>query len=147
MKSLFNPAENKELIERIERLTPATQPKWGKMRVDQMLGHCQAPFQVAYGELKLKRGLIGFLFGGMAKKQMSGPKPFKQNLPTHPKFVVADQRVFNEEKQKLETYIERFNNPKAIVLDTHPFFGKMSPNEWDNLMWKHLDHHLRQFGV
>jgi hypothetical protein len=147
MKSLFNAAENRELIDRIGKLTPSTPALWGKMRVDQMLAHCQAPFKVAYGELNLKRGLIGLLFGGMAKKQMSGNKPFKQNLPTHPKFLVADQRVFNEEKEKLESCIVRFNNPKAIVLDTHPFFGKMSPDEWDNLMWKHLDHHLRQFGV
>jgi hypothetical protein len=147
MKSLFNTSDSSKIIERIENLKPDSQAQWGKMRVDQMLAHCQAPFKVAFAELPLKRGLIGVLFGGMAKKQLAGPKPFKPNLPTHPKFVVADQRVFNDEKGKLILYIKRFNAPSAIVLDKHPFFGKMNPQEWDNLMWKHLDHHLRQFGA
>lgn len=147
MKSLFNTFDNEELINRIDKLTPETAAQWGKMRVDQMLTHCQRPFEVAYGELPLKRGLIGILFGGMAKKQLGGPQPFKPNLPTHPRFVVVDQRVFNDEKNKLVSLIKRFTSPTAIKLDTHPFFGKMSSREWDNLMWKHLDHHLRQFGV
>jgi hypothetical protein len=148
MKSLFNPADNQEMLDRVNRLTPSTSAQWGKMRVDQMLAHCQGPFKVAYGELILKRGLIGLLFGSIAKKQLAGTEPFKPNLPTHPKFVVADQRVFQDEKEKLVALIKRFGKgPSAIVLDMHPFFGKMSSQEWDSLMWKHLDHHLRQFGV
>jgi len=27
------------------------------------------------------------------------------------------------------------------------FFGKLSGKEWGELMYKHIDHHLRQFGA
>ena len=88
------------------------------------------------------------LFGSIAKKQLTGQEPFKPNLPTHPKFVVADERVFTDEKEKLIALIKQFaKGPSAIVLETHPFFGKLSSQQWDNLMWKHLDLHLRQFGA
>lgn len=148
MKSLFNNSDTQDILKRIDKLQPSTPAQWGKMRVEQMLTHCQRPFKVAFGELVLKRGLIGILFGGTAKKQLGGPTPFKPNLPTHPKFVVADERTFNEEKEKLVLYINQFSKgPSSIKLDLHPFFGKMTSQEWDNLMWKHLDHHLRQFGA
>ena len=29
----------------------------------------------------------------------------------------------------------------------HPVFGKMSPTDWGVLGYKHIDHHLKQFGV
>ena len=70
MKKIFDPAENKLIKERINKLTANSQPLWGKMNVSQMLAHLQPPIQVAFGQLQLKRGLIGFLFGKIAKKQM-----------------------------------------------------------------------------
>jgi hypothetical protein len=149
MKSLFNAADNQEVLNRINRLSPGTKQLWGKMTVAQMLAHAQTTLQVALGERKLKGGLLGFLFGRIAKKKLSGDKPFKQNLPTAPSFVVKDERNFEEEKEKLIDLVKRFgsHDPEEIAKRAHPFFGKMSVNEWDNLQWKHLDHHLRQFGV
>ena len=63
------------------------------MTADQMLVHAQRPLQVALGELKLKRTLVGILFGNMAKKRIArGEEPFSRNLPTDKNFVVADHR-------------------------------------------------------
>ena len=149
MKSLFDPEVTREMVDRINQLTPGTKPLWGKMKVDQMLAHMQSPLRVALGEENLKKGLMGFLFGRIAKKQLVKEEPFKRNLPTAPSFIVKDERNFEEEKAKVIDLIQRFSKEPGEKLDTrvHPFFGKLTADEWNVLHWKHLDHHLRQFGV
>jgi hypothetical protein len=147
MKSIFNATDNAEFIDRIDKLSPSSQALWGKMNVSQMLAHCQVVIQVALGELQLKRNLLGFLFGTMAKKQIL-EKPLKQNLPTFSEAKITDAKNFDKEKQKLIELIKRFSaGPSVISKDPHPFFGPLTIDEWNTLQVKHLDHHLRQFGV
>lgn len=150
MKSLFNTSENQEIIARINTLTNASQGQWGKMNVAQMLAHCQEHLLVALGEKELKRGFIALLFGGFVKKQLTrSEKTFSKNLPTDKTFIVVDSREFEIEKIKLISLINRFlkSGNQGITKKDHPFFGKMTPQEWDMIQWKHLDHHLRQFGA
>jgi hypothetical protein len=149
MKSLFNISDNKEIISRINSLTPETKGGWGKMNVSQMLTHAQTPLKVAFGELKLKRTLMGFLFGRIAKKKLSDEKQWGKNMPTDKNFIVTEQKNFEEEKGRLISLVQRFtqSGPAGISKETHPFFGKLTADEWDKLMWNHLDHHLRQFGA
>ncbi len=150
MKSLFNPSDNNHIVERINKLTHNSQPAWGKMNVGQMLAHCQVPLRAAYGEVKTSRGLIGILFGGMAKKKyINKDMPFEKNLPTDKLFIMTTEKEFEEEKSKLIPLVKRFATQGAngITTEPHPFFGKMTADEWDRLQAKHLDHHLRQFGV
>ena len=148
MPSLFQPQDRQEILNRIQKLNPDAIAEWGKMDVKKMLRHCQAPLQVALGELKLKQGLIGLLFGKMAKKSLLKPEPFKRDLPTAPQFKVGDIPLeFENEKQKLISLIKQFGEAgPQNDRGKHPFFGTMNENEWDQLQWKHLDHHLRQFG-
>lgn len=149
MNSVFDPKINADFIARIQQLRPDSTALWGKMTVDQVVLHMQVPIQVAFGEVKLKRGLIGLLFGGMAKKQLLKPEPFKHNQPTHPRFRVNIHPDFEAERQKLITLVKRFavEGPNVLTKEAHPLFGEMTVEEWDTLQWKHLDHHLRQFGV
>jgi hypothetical protein len=104
---------------------------------------------VAFEELKLKRGIIGILFGSMARKKLTGPEPFGKNLPTDKHFIITGQPDFEKERANLINYVQRFTKtgPAGITREAHPFFGKMTSQEWDALMFKHIDHHLRQFGV
>lgn len=148
MPSLFDPAESRALLDRIKRLNPATQGQWGLMNVAQMLAHTQQPLRVATGELAVKRGLLGRMVGGYFKKQVLA-KGFRRNATTDKAFVVADNRKFEEERTKLVQLITDFTvkGPAGLTEHPHPFFGKMTPAEWDQLQWLHLDHHLRQFGV
>ncbi len=101
------------------------------------------------GEHKLKRNLLGLLFGRLAKKALVGDKPYSRNLPTSPSFVVKDNKIFEEEKSKLIGIIQRFSGggPEVLIKTPHPFFGPLTVEEWDKCQWKHLDHHLQQFGV
>ena len=149
MKSLFDPAESKIIIERINSLNPQSQPLWGKMNVSQMLAHSQKTLKLALGKETIKRSFIGFLFGGIAKKQLLKPEPFKKNLPTAPEFVIVDKTDFETEKRNLINLVEEFTQggPSALSKNPHPFFGKLSVEEWNLSNWKHLDHHLRQFGA
>jgi hypothetical protein len=149
MKSLFDSTDNNAIINRINQLTMSNAAVWGKMTAAQMLAHVSVPMQVGFGEVKLKRGLMGILFGSMAKKQMVNERPFKQGLPTDKNFIIKDLVNFEEEKNKAMSLVKRFaeKGPSAITGEPHPFFGKLTTREWDMLTWKHLDHHLRQFGV
>jgi len=149
-KSQFKKEDVDAFITRIEKLTPQSQALWGKMNVAQMLTHCQKPYELASGELVTKPNpIVKFLFGKSARRQLMMDPIYKRNLPTFKEAVIADQRDFMTEKSKLIQRIQSFydKGEAGIKLEMHPFFGPMSPREWDLLMVKHLDHHLSQFGV
>ncbi|MEP7108730.1 MAG: DUF1569 domain-containing protein [Ferruginibacter sp.] len=149
MKNLFDPVTYNEIIQRLDNLTPQSQRKWGKMEVAQMLAHCKAVFRVPLSEKKLPRIFLGRLLGWMIKSKLYNDVPWKQNLPTAPDFKIKDQRIFDEEKKKLTELVDAFHKagPDGISKYPHPFFGKFTTDQWGASMYKHLDHHLQQFGV
>jgi hypothetical protein len=146
VKNLFDPAVKQDIINRINKLTPGSKPLWGKMNVGQMLAHCQMPIGVADGTHKLKRTFMGRLVGPMVKSILYNDKPFKHSLPTDKSFVMTDPKDFEKEKQKLLEMVRNFSET-GIVNETHTFFGKLTKEQWSKGTWKHLDHHLQQFGV
>ena len=131
VKNLFDPVVKQQIIDRINTLTPATQRLWGKMDVAQMLAHCQMPLGVAVR---------------LVKKKLFNDQPFKQNLPTDKSFKMTDPKDFEKEKQGLLQMIRGFSE-ESMTNEPHPFFGRMTNTEWSKGTWKHLDHHLRQFGA
>ncbi len=149
-KNLFDEKEAEGAIERINTLTPETQPKWGKMNVSQMLAHCNVAYEMTYTDKHPKpKALQKFLTNLFAKKIVVGPKPYKKNLRTAPVFLVTDKKDFETEKKRLIAHVEKtqklggehFNNKESYA------FGALTSEEWNTLFSKHLDHHLRQFGV
>lgn len=150
MESIFDPKGNKNIIDRIESLTPITLSQWGKMTVSQMLLHCQQPIKVAFGTLQLQpKPLLAFFFGKAAKKQLTSDRPFGKGMPTSKQFKITHEPDFEKSKRELIILVEAFakEGHDAIKIDKHPLFGKLTPHEWDLMQWKHLDHHLRQFGA
>ena len=149
MKGIFNKNDNEELIKRIDQLSVDSRPLWGKMNVAQMLAHCQQPIRVAFGLSEPTRTLFGRLFGNIAKKKLLSDRPWRKNLPTDRTFIIADSRDFEKEKENLKNLVRKFHDdgPGALSKRPHPFFGNMSTEDWDRMSWKHLDHHLQQFGV
>ncbi len=146
VKNLFDASVKQDIINRINKLTPQNQAQWGKMNVAQMLAHCQMPLGVATGKHTLKRNFLLSLIGPLFKKQLYNETPFKRNLPTDKSFIIANPQEFEKEKQNL---IDMVNSFSATTMsgEPHPFFGKLSKEEWSKGTWKHLDHHLQQFGV
>lgn len=149
MLDLFDPGTRAELLERLGRLRDDSPRQWGTMDPAQMLGHCSAALQVGTGDTPRPHSVVGRLLGWMVRKRLLGSEPFGRNSPTDPTFVVKDTRDFAIEKVRLEALIERFaaRGPEAAAAQTHSFLGRLSGEEWGRLMAKHLDHHLRQFGV
>ena len=149
MKNLYQPEAVDEVLSRIDKLHPATQRQWGKMDVAQMMAHCAAALDMATGELILPRMLIGRLIGRFVKPIYSNDKPFSRGNPTDPKLVVADSRDFAFEREQLKVKIRQFHEggEAKCTRHPHPFFGALTPREWGTGMYKHLDHHLRQFGA
>ncbi len=144
MKSVFDKTSRDELINRINSLDENSTAQWGKMNVSQMLKHCTQWDEMAMGKKKYKQSLIGKLFGKMALKNMLKDEPIKQNLPTVPAFKIRENVNFAEEKEKwinLLNEYEHFSNDGFI----HPFFGAMSKEHTGYIVYKHIDHHLRQF--
>jgi hypothetical protein len=147
VKNLFDTAVKQDIIARINKLTPESKPLWGKMNVAQMLAHLQVPIGVAEGTQKLKRTFFGRIVGPMVKSILYNDKPFKRSLPTDPSFVMTgNEKDFETEKQKLLVIVSNFSEA-SIVNETHTFFGKLTKEQWSKGTWKHLDHHLQQFGV
>lgn len=149
MKHMYQSGILDEILSRINQLQPSSQSVWGKMSVGQMLAHCIVGLEVATGSKNPKRVFLGFLFGRHFKKMILGEKDFNKNSPTDKSFIITKDCDFEEERQKLIKLIHVFvkNGPAGCSTRPHPFFGEMSPKEWSILMYKHLDHHLRQFGV
>jgi Protein of unknown function (DUF1569) len=147
VKNLFDASVKQDIINRINKLTPQTPAHWGKMNVAQMLAHCQMPLGVATGDHKIKGSFIFKLIGPMFKSLIYNDKPFKHNLGTDKSFVMVNtEKDFTIEKQKLVNMIERFNEA-TMIDEPHPIFGRMTKEQWSKGTWKHLDHHLQQFGV
>ncbi|MDZ4773738.1 MAG: DUF1569 domain-containing protein [Planctomycetota bacterium] len=147
--SLWVTADRAAIEARIKALRADSPPHWGKMNAAQMLWHSQQPLRVAIGQLRLKHSLIGKLFGKMAKKRLLAGKPWGQGMPTAPEFRIAKTPDFESERRTLLDLVRRFGEggPASLTQAPHPFFGPMIAEEWTALQWKHLDHHLRQFGV
>jgi len=143
---LTDPLVKSEIIHRFNQLSPVTPALWGKMNASQMLAHCNAQIRVALGDDKLPPSIIGKLFGRFLKKKVLDEKPYSRNLPTAPSFVVKQTPDFEDAKKKLLESIHKFDNT-GITKEAHPFFGKMTVEEWSRGTWKHLEHHLKQFGL
>jgi hypothetical protein len=149
MQNLFQPEAAAEVIARIDKLQPTTQHQWGKMDVAQMMAHCSATLDAASGRVVLPRLFIGRILGPFVRPQFTNDKPFSKNGPTHKKLVIADKRDFVREQEQLKTCVQQFHEGGEVQCTKHPhaFFGSLTPQEWATGMYKHLDHHLRQFGV
>jgi hypothetical protein len=149
MRSLFEKATAEELKQRMAKLMPETQRQWGKMSAAQMLAHCSVGMEVSLGDLVLQQVWLGKLFGKRAKASMMSGKPVRRNMPTDQAYLVKDERDLNVERTKLAGLIDRFQaaGPEGCTKHSHSFFGPMTPEEWSELNYIHLNHHLEQFGV
>lgn len=150
MKDIFDPKTTTDTIARIDQLTPETQPLWGKMNVSHMLAHCCVTYEMAYTDKHpAPKGFMKIILKLFVKNMVVSEKPYKKNLKTAPQFVIADERDFKKEKERLIAYIKKTEELGGDHFDgkENLSFGKMSKKEWNNMFYKHLDHHLQQFGV
>src|SRR4051812_42550346 len=147
MKTIFDKTTRDELIARINTLNTDSKPQWGTMNVYQMLKHCTVAEEFYQGEVSHKRMFLGRILGQWALKGMlKDDAPMRRNAPTSDHFKIKEVSGDVEaEKQKLIKLLnayEHFN----ITGFVHWFFGKMTREQIGQLVYKHTDHHLRQFN-
>jgi hypothetical protein len=151
IEDMFNPNGKASMLSRINALTPNSKPLWGKMNVGQMLAHCNVAYEIVHEPGKHSApGFVGKFFARVfAKETVVGDKPYPQNGPTAPMFVIKDSKDFDKEKARLVAYINKTFQQGAAHYEglENMTFGKLSAKQWNTLFSKHLDHHLRQFGA
>ncbi len=153
MKDLFHPMLVEETKQRILRLRPESERQWGTMGVAQTLAHCTAGIKMAMGVIQVKRAPFpATLLGPLIKPLVfRDDKPIRRNAPSSPELLSADptQCELERERSVLIAAIDSFASQGAACCTghPHPFFGPLKPEQWAILMYKHVDHHLRQFGV
>ena len=150
MKNIFDKSISEEIIERINALNPDLKPNWGKMNIGQMLAHCNVTYELAYENNVAKpKGFKKWLLKTIVKKIVVNEKPFTKNGRTAPEFLMTDEKEFNFEKDRLITFINKTQElgPTHFHNKESHSFGNLTTQEWNNMFYKHLDHHLNQFGV
>jgi hypothetical protein len=150
MKNIFQQSVVDEVIYRINNLKPDTKPLWGKMDVAKMLAHCNVTYEFIYDSIHpVPNGFVKLLLKLFVKKGVVNEVPYKKNLKTAPEFIISNERNFEKEKERLINYIKRTADLGESHFDGKESrsFGKLNITEWNNMFYKHLDHHLSQFGV
>ena len=151
MTNLFDATVANRVKTRLRQLDPQSERRWGKMTAAQMLAHCAVSMQWAVGEVVPEKApLPARLMGRLVKPMVfRDDDPMRKNTPTAKSLIVAGDRDLGKERERLSGLIDKFatGGPAGCTNNPHSFFGKMTPEEWAILTYKHLDHHLRQFGV
>lgn len=150
MKNIFDKTTIEEVINRINKLTPTTQRVWGKMTVSQMLAHCNVTYEMVYEDIHPKPNpIMKLILKLFVKSGVVGEKPYKHGLPTASQFLIKDEKDYEKEKIRLINFVNKTQKLGEINFqnkESHSF-GKLTSGEWNNMFYKHLDHHLKQFGV
>ncbi|MCL7763557.1 DUF1569 domain-containing protein [Polaribacter sp. Z014] len=150
MRNIFEKEITNEVIKRIDNLTASTKPTWGKMSVSQMLSHCSVSYEMVYTDKYPKpNAFTKWILKMFVKKIVVSEKPYAKNGKTAAQFIISDDKEFEVEKKILIDYITKTQELGEAYFEgkeSHSF-GELTAVEWNNSFYKHLDHHLTQFGV
>jgi hypothetical protein len=74
--------------------------------------------------------------------------PWPKGVATSPELLSRMPEQWTAEMAALRAAIEAFvSKSRDGAWPRHPRFGHLSGPEWGRLMYRHLDHHLTQFGL
>ena len=147
MKSIFDKEAFDEIKNRLAKLNENAERQWGKMNAGQMVHHCQGPLNIILE--KTDYGLKpNWFVKTFFKKSLYNDKLWKKGLPTAPPFKEVEPRDFTVEKANLEALLDELGAQRNREnWQPHPMFGRFTKQQWGQMQYKHLDHHLRQFGA
>lgn len=146
MATFWNADDRKRLLQRMDRVSPPRVPLWGKMNAEQMVEHVTAQMEMALGDFPVRQRK-SWLGRWPMRPLIVHWLPWPKGSPTAPEliqFTTADwDQVRLHFKQTFERVVQQ--GPGG-AFGPHPLFGKLSARSWGVLLYRHLDHHLRQFG-
>lgn len=147
MKSIFDIETRMEILNRIDSLNQENKAAWGQMTVGQMVKHCALCEEYYHGNLVVSKSFLGRLIGRVVINKMlkDDQSMLQKNTPTAPQFRVQNDIANLElEKEQWKSLIGQYAFFEKEYF-THWFFGKMSKEQLGQFIYKHCDHHLRQF--
>lgn len=148
--NIFDKNVSDQMLGRIKSLSKNNTAQWGKMDVAQMMAHLNVPFEYAFETTHKKpNAFFKFMLKTMVKGGVVNEKPYKRNSGTAPDFIIKGQRDFEVEKTRLISYFQNMTTQSRADFEGREYlpFGNMTATEWNNLFYKHIDHHLTQFGA
>ena len=147
MKSLWHDDARRDLRRRIASLSPDAKAGWGRMSAPEMVAHLTETARMALGELPCATKRLPFRYPPL-KQLIVYLAPFPKGAPTAPELLRGTPGEWPADIARLETLLDRLvaRDPSRPWPD-HPAFGRLSARAWGVLTYKHVDHHLRQFGV
>jgi hypothetical protein len=147
MKTVWNAPEQRELHDRIARLTPSSPRQWGKMNVSQMVMHLVEALRMTSGELVIPSKNVPLRYTPV-KQLVICWLPFPKNAPTAKELTERPPTDWNTDLRELQSRLDDLvRRGASATAAEHPAFGTMTPKLWGVLVYRHMDHHLRQFGV
>lgn len=138
------------VIDRIDQLTTDSNALWGTMNVSQMLAHCCVTYEMAFDNIHSKPNpLMRLVLKWIVKDYVVSEKQYQKSSKTAPAFIIKEEKNFQVEKERLKKYLQKTVEVGPSFFDGKESlsFGKLTIQEWNNMFYKHLDHHLKQFGV
>jgi hypothetical protein len=145
MPTILNPADRDAILQRLRRVQPAAQPRWGKLTAPRMVCHLADSLRVSLGDVPIRR--LDTLPSRTLVKWLvvySPIQPPRGKIQTAPEMIASAPTSWEKDMAQVETLIDRLAaTPTSAV---HPSFGPLNHGGWGKLTWKHIDHHLRQFG-
>lgn len=147
--SLWNTSDQSDLKYRLSKLNKDSKRQWGTMNVGQMLRHMDIAYKNAIGEIFVPKQSMAVIASIPPVRWLFiYMLPFQKNLPTAKEYIASPNIDFGAAYDTfLNTYEKITKDLETIKFVEHPIFGKLSHQDWGALLYKHLDHHLKQFGV
>ena len=147
MKSAWNTSDRRDLQRRVAALRPEARGQWGSMTAPQMVAHLADSLRMALGDLPCaaKKSPIRYT---PLKQLIIYWLPFPKGVPTAVELISRVPATWQAEVDDLSGLLEEFGRrDRSAMWPDHPAFGRMHGTSWGVLVYRHMDHHLRQFGV
>jgi hypothetical protein len=152
MKTLASAADREAIVRRLHTVVPESPRRWGRMSAHQMLCHLTDVFRSSMGERRVKSTLPIVAQVPVRWVAIWLPLRWPRGFPAPPEW---DQMIagtppsnFEQDRSELLRIFARFTEqPRTFAWSEHAIFGHLSDREWQRLGYRHMDHHLRQFGA
>jgi hypothetical protein len=148
MGSILNESDRAGISSRVRSLSDSSTARWGRMNVTAMLQHLRLSAEMAVGELKVESKNKRVFQSFPLKHLILYVLPFPKGAPTAPELQIGSTASFDEERSAVLELLDRIGaGPREGTGPAHPLFGPLSWSEWGVATYKHVDHHLKQFGA
>lgn len=146
LPTIYDHIRREELLARLQRLRPDAAGRWGRMSAPKMVVHLDDACRLASGELQLPRMFVPLR--PLVKWVALYVLPFPRSAPTSRGLLERRPASWDADLARLRDRIAAVREPGPDdTLGEHPLFGRMTARDWGVLLYKHCDHHFRQFGI